>query len=117
MNWKKTLLGLVLAGFALVLFAVAAVGLIATAAITTAAVAIAESGVVEAFEEVAGDAERLQIDVDDNSITFTNPDSGESRVVTSDEHLGRDRVDFNLPQITITDAEGGESVVLAPARR
>ena len=114
MNWKKALLVLVIAGFALVFFAVAAVGLIATAAATTAAVAISESGVVQAFEEVADGAERLQIEADGNTITFTNPDSGESRVVVTDEHIGRGRIDFNLPEITITDAEGGESVVFGP---
>ena len=117
MNWKKALLVLVIAGFALVFFAVAAVGLIATAAVATAAVAISESGVVQAFEEVADGTERLQIEADGNTITFTNPDSGESRVVVTDEHVGRGRVDFNLPEITITDAEGGESVVFGPGPR
>ena len=117
MNWKKALLVLVVAGFALVFFAVAAVGLAATAGVTAAAIAISESGVVQAFEEVAEGAERLQIDVDGNSVTFTNPDSGESRVVVTDEHLGRGRVDFNLPEITVTDGESGERVVFGPGPR
>ena len=59
MNWKKALLVLVLAGFAFVFFVVAAVGFAATAAVTAAAVAISESGVVQAFEEVADGAERI----------------------------------------------------------
>ncbi|HSG15668.1 MAG TPA: hypothetical protein VLE70_05025 [Anaerolineae bacterium] len=117
MNWKKALLVLVVAGFALVFFAVAAVGLAATAGVTAAAIAISESGVVQAFEEVAEGAERLQIDVDGNSVTFTNPDSGESRVVVTDEHLNRGRVDFNLPEITVTDGESGERVVFGPGPR
>jgi hypothetical protein len=117
MNWKKALLVLVLAGFALVFFVVAAVGLAATAAVTTAAVAISESGVVQAFEDVADGAERIQIDVDGNSVTFTNPDSGESRVVVAEEHLGRGRLHFNLPEITVTDAESGEKVVIGPGPR
>ena len=101
MNWKKALLVFVLAGFALVFLAVAAVGLLATAGLTAAAVAISESGVVQAFEEVAEGAERLQIDVDDNSITFTNPDSGESRVVTTDEYIGRGRVRVDVPKVEV----------------
>jgi hypothetical protein len=117
MNWKKALLVLVVAGFALVFFAVAAVGLVATAGVTAAAIAISESGVVQAFEEVADGAERLQIEADGNTITFTNPDSGESRVVVTDEHIGRGRVEVNGPEITITDAESGESVVFGPAPR
>ena len=105
MNWMKALLIVVLAGFALVFLVVAAVGLAATAAVTTAAVAVSESGVVQAFEEVAEGAERLQIDVDDNSITFTDPDSGESRVVTVDEHIGRGRVEVNVPEVKVTVPE------------
>ena len=116
MNWKKALLITVLAVFALVFFAVAAVGFAATAAVTAAAVAISESDVVQAFEEVADGAERLQIDIDENSLTVTNLDSGESRTVVGDGQFGRGRVDFNLPEITITDADGGQSVVFSPGQ-
>ena len=71
MNWKKALLVVLLGGFTLVFFVVAAV-------------AISESGVVEVFEEVAGGAEHLQVNVDGQSITFTDVDIGESRVIIPD---------------------------------
>jgi hypothetical protein len=116
MNWKKALLVTVLGLFALVFFVVAAAGLLATAALGTAAVAISESGVVQAFEEVADGATRLQIQVDDNAVTITNPDSGESRTVVSEEPLLNGRLDFNLPEITVTDAEG-DSRVFIPGLR
>jgi len=114
MNWKKALLVSVLAFTALVIFAVAAVGLLATAGLATAAAVISDSGVVQAFEEVAVDAQRLQIDVADNSVTITNPDSGESRTVTSRDISGRGRIDFNLPEITITNPDSGQSRVIRP---
>jgi hypothetical protein len=84
MNWKKALLVVLLGGFTLVFFVVATVGFLATTAVTTAAVAISESGVVEVFEEVAGGAEHLQVNVDGQSITFTDVDIGESRVIIPD---------------------------------
>jgi hypothetical protein len=114
MNWKKALLVVLLGGFALVFLVVALVGFVATAAVTTAAVAISESGVVEAFEEVADGAEQLQVDVDGQSITFTNLDNGESRVIFTDERGRSERVEFSLPKITIIDAENGESLVIVP---
>jgi hypothetical protein len=115
MNWKKALLVTLVGLFALMIFAVAAVGLLATAGLATAAAVIANSGVVEAFEEVADDAQRLQIDIDDNSVTFTNPDNGESRTVTSQQLRGRGRIDFNLPEITITNPDNGQSRVIRPS--
>ena len=114
MNWKKALLISVVGFFVLVFFAVAALGLLATAGLAAAAAVISDSGVVQAFEEVAVDAQRLQIDIDDNSVTFTNPDSGESRTVTSREISGRGRIDFNLPEITITNPDNGQSRVIRP---
>ncbi len=114
MNWKKALLVSVLAFTALIVFAVAAVGLLATAGLATAAVAISESGVVQAFEEVAVDAERLQIVVDENSVTFTNPDSGESRTVTASGTNGRGRIDLSFSESSATGA-AGESRVIVPA--
>jgi len=114
MNWKKAILAVLLASFALVLFVVAVIGFVTTAAATTAALVISESGVVEAFEEVADGAERLQINADGQSITFTNLDSGESRVIFTDESSRSERVEFNLPEITITDVDSGESRVIIP---
>ena len=111
MNWKKFLLVLVLGTFALVFFTVAAVGCAATVAVSAAAAAIDESGVVQAFEEVAAGAERLQVDLDENSLTVTNLDSGESRVVMA-ESAGR--VDANMPEITITESgDGAGQIILA----
>jgi hypothetical protein len=117
MNWKKALLVVLLGGFALIFLVVAVVGFVATAAVTTAAVAVSESGIVEAIEEVADGADQLQIDVDGESITFTNLDSGESRVVFSDESSRSERVEFSLPEITITDVDGGQSRVIVPGLR
>ena len=116
MNWKKAVLITVVGVFALVFFVVAAAGLLATAAIGAAAVAISESGVVQAFEEVSAGADRVQIDIDENSVTFTNPDSGESRTVTSGEYLGHGRIDLNVPEITVTDGDG-QSRVIVPGLR
>jgi hypothetical protein len=116
MNWKKALLVVTVSIFALVFFFIAATGLLATAALGAAAVAISESGVVQAFEEVADGADRLQIDVNDNSVTFTNPDSGESRTVTSSETNGRGRIEFDMPQITITDSAGDSRVIVPGVR-
>ena len=116
MNWKKALLVVTVSIFALVFFFVAATGLLATAALGAAAVAISDSGVVEAFEEVADGADRLQIDINDNSVTFSNPDSGESRTITSNEIAGSGRIEFDMPEITITDS-AGESRVVVPSVR
>jgi hypothetical protein len=115
MNWKKALLVTVLGLFALVIFAMAALGLLAAAGVATAAAVISDSGVVQAFEEVADGAQRLQIDIADNSVTFTNPDSGESRTVTSREVAGRGRIDLNLPEITVTNPDNGQSRVIRPS--
>jgi len=115
-NWKKALLVTVVGIFVLVFFVVAAAGLLATAALGAAAAAISDSGLVQAFEEVADGADRLQIQIDEHSVTITNPDSGESRIVTSEDALGRGRFDLNLPEITVTDIQG-EGRVFVPGLR
>ncbi len=114
--FKKVLLVVVVSIMALVLLAVAVAGVAATAGLATAAHVISESGVVQAFEEVADGADRLQIEVNENSITFTNPDSGESRTVTANERFSSGRVQFDLPEVTVTDADG-ERVVVSPGTR
>ena len=116
MNWKKALLITALGLFALVFFVVAAAGVLATAALGATAVAISESGVVQAFEEVADGARRLEIQVDENSVTFSNPDSGESRTLSAQEASAGGRIDWNLPQITVTDVDGGSRVVIPGLR-
>jgi len=114
--FKKVLLVVVVSIMALVFLTVAVAGVAATAGLATAAHVISESGVVQAFEEVAAGADRLHIEVDGNSVTFTNPDSGESRTVTSNERLSSGRVEFDLPELTITDVDG-DTVVLSPGSR
>lgn len=109
--FKKVVLVVVVSIMALVFLAVAAAGVAATAGLATAAHVISESGVVQAFEEVAEGADTLQIEVDENSVTFTNPDSGESRTVTSNERFSSGRFQFYLPELTITDADGERVVV------
>jgi hypothetical protein len=109
MNWKKALLVLVIGTFALVFFTVAAVGCAATAAVTAAAAAIDESGVVQAFEEVADGAERLQVDIDENALTVTNLDTGESMVVRDDSSA---HVDWDMPEITVTESRDGAGQII-----
>jgi hypothetical protein len=111
--FKKVVLIVVVSFMALVMLAVAVAGVAATAGLATAAAVISESGVVEAFEEVADGADRLQIELQDNSVTFTNPDSGESRTIVANERFGRGRVQFDLPEVTVSDADG-ETVVFSP---
>jgi len=108
--FKKVLLIAVVSFVALVFLAVAVAGVAATAGLAAAGVAISESGVVDAFEEVADGADRLQIELDDNSVTFTNLDSGESRTVTSNESYGRRRLQFDLPGVVVRNSRG-ETVV------
>ncbi len=114
--FKKVVLVVVVSFMALVFLALAVAGVAATAGLATAAAVISDSGVVQAFEEVADGADHLQIEVDENSVTFTNPDSGESRTVTSGERLSSGRVQFNLPEVTVTDSDG-ERVVVSPGSR
>jgi hypothetical protein len=111
MNWKKVILIVAVSVFALAFFTVAAVGFAATAALGTAAVAISESGVVEAFEEVAAGAGRLQVNVAENSLTVTNLDSGESVGVAGE---GGGHVALGVPEITVTESgDGAGQIVIA----
>ena len=114
MNWKKALLVVVLLGVALMLFVVATVGI----AVTAAAVAVAESGVVEpvidAVSEVTDNAERLRVDIDENTVTLTDPDSGRSRVIVSGQRFRGDWAEVHVPEITITDPNSGETRVIVP---
>ena len=111
MNWIRALLVVVVVFLTLAFLTVAAVGCAATAALGTAAAVISESGVVEAFEEVADGAERLQIEAGENYLTFTDLDSGESRTIRSGDRVGTGRVEFSLPELTITAEEGGREAV------
>lgn len=117
MNWKRILLVVVVGFFALVFLAVAAAGCAATAALGTAAAVISDSGVVQAFEEVADGAERLQIEASENALTFTDLDTGESRTIKSGDRLGNGRVEFSLPELTITAEEGNPGSVQVLGQR
>lgn len=116
MNLLKALVVVVLGISVVIFLAVAVIGVVATAAVTTAAVAISESGVVQAFEEVADGAERVQIEVDEGSISFTNPDSGESRVVITETGLRGSRLELNVPEIAVTDGLGERRVIVPGLR-
>jgi hypothetical protein len=111
--FKKVVLVVVVSFMALVFLALAVAGVAAAAGLATAAAVISDSGVVQAFEEVADGADRLEISVDENSITFTNPDSGQSRTVTAEEPFGHGRVQFDLSGLTVTGSDG-ETVVVSP---
>ena len=114
MNWKKALLVVVLLGFAFVLLVTATIGVV----ITTAIAAVADSGIVEpivdAVDEVTTGADRLYIELDESSITFTNPDNGRSRVIVPGARVHNERLELNGPEITIIDPESGDTRVIVP---
>lgn len=114
MNWKKALLAVVLLGFAFVLLVTATIGV----AVTSAIAAVVESGIVEpvvdAVDEVTAGADRLHIELDESSITFTNPDNGRSRVIVPGARVHNERLELNGPEITIIDPESGDTRVIVP---
>ena len=114
MNWKKALLVVVLLGFAFVFLVVATIGV----AVTAVAATVFESGIVEpiveAVDEVTAGADRLHIELDESSITFTNPDNGRSRVIVPGVRVQNERLELNGPEITIIDPENGETRVIVP---
>jgi hypothetical protein len=114
MNWKKALLVIVVLGFAFVLLVAATIGL----AVTSAVVAVVDSGVVqpvvEAIDEVTEGASRLQIELDEETITFTNPDNGRSRVIVPGARVRDGYFELDGPEITIVDPENGETRVIVP---
>ena len=114
MNWKKALLVILVLGFAFVLLVAATIGL----AVTSAVVAVVDSGVVqpvvEAIDDVADGASRLQVELDEESITFTNPDNGRSRVIVPGVRVREDYFELNGPEITIVDPENGKTRVIVP---
>jgi hypothetical protein len=97
---------------ALFVLALAVAGVAATAGLAAAGVAISESSLVQAFEDVADGAGRMQIDLEGNAITFTNLDSGESRTVTSNERFYGRRLQFDLPDVTVR-GDDGEAVIVS----
>lgn len=114
MKWMKALLVVVLLGFAFLLLVTATIGV----AVTTAVAAVVESGVVEpivdAVDEVSAGADRLRIELDEESITFTNPDNGRSRVIVPGVRVQNERLELNGPEFTIIDPESGDSRVIVP---
>ena len=114
MNWKKALLVVVILGFAFVMLVAATVGVAVTAVVAT----VVDSGivepVVEAIDEVTAGADRLHIELDESSITFTNPDTGRSRVIIPGVRVQGERLELNGPEITIIDPENGETRVIVP---
>lgn len=114
MKLMKVLLVVALLGFAFVLLVTATIGV----AVTSAVAAVVESGVVEpvidAVDEVTAGADRLHIELDESSITFTNPDNGRSRVIVPGARVHNERLELNGPEITIIDPESGDTRVIVP---
>jgi len=114
MNWKKALLVVVILGFAFVMLVAATIGV----AVTAVAATVVDSGIVEpiveAVDEVTAGADRLHIELDESSITFTNPDNGRSRVIIPGVRVQGERLELNGPKITIIDPENGETRVIVP---
>ncbi len=113
-SWMKVLLVVVLLGFAFVMLVAATIGV----AVTAVAATVVDSGLVEpiinAVDEVTAGADRLHIELDESSITFTNPDNGRSRVIVPGVRVQDDRLELNGPEITIVDPENGETRVFIP---
>ena len=114
MNWKKVLLVVVIFGFAFVILVAATIGV----AVTAVAATVVDSGliqpVIEAVDEVTDGADRLHIELDESSITFTNPDNGRSRVIIPGVRVQGERLELNGPEITIIDPESGDTRVIVP---
>jgi hypothetical protein len=114
MNWKKALLVVVILGIAFVMLVAATIGV----AVTAVAATVVDSGIVEpiieAVDEVTAGADRLHIELDESSITFTNPDNGRSRVIIPGVRVQGERLELNGPKITIIDPENGETRVIVP---
>jgi hypothetical protein len=114
MSWKKALLVVLVLGFGFVLLVAATIGIAATAAV----VSVVDSGVIEpvvdAVEEVTAGSNRLHIELDDESITLTNPDTGRSRVIVPGERIGDGVARWDGPEFTIVDPESGEVRVIVP---
>lgn len=108
MNWKNVLLVTIVVFFGVILLAAAAMGVLVTGALTGAVVSVAESGVwdevVEAVDEVAAEAERVEVQVDVPRITVTDLDSGNSRVIVPDLPRRIPRVVVETPERLVFEA-------------
>ncbi len=114
MSWKKALLVVLVLGFGFVLLIAATIGIAATAAV----VSVVDSGVIEpivdAVDEVAAGSNRLHIEVDEDSVTLRNPDTGRSRVIVPGGRINSDVFEWDGPEFTIVDPENGEARVIVP---
>lgn len=114
MSWKKALLAVLVLGFGFVLLIAATIGIAATAAV----VSVVDSGIVEpivdAVNEVTAGSNRLNIEVDEESITLRNPDTGRSRVIIHGGRINGDVYEWDGPEFTIVNPENGEARVIVP---
>jgi hypothetical protein len=95
MNWKKALLVFVVVVFGFVLLAAAAFGVVAAVGIASVAAILDETTVetvVDSVEEIARDVERVEVTVDVPEVVFTDPESGQSRVIIPDLPGERGRI-------------------------